>query len=192
MAHSKVVLSSGEVLIDLTEDTVEAHNLLKGYTAHGRDGEAVAGTCTYDANTTDATAIASEILSGKTAYKNGAKVTGTMPNRGAVSGSIASKNGSYTIPQGYHDGGGTVSIPATERNKIIPDNIREGVTILGVEGAMNGAEDISAQAKTVTPTFEEQEVLPGAGYNYLPSVTVEAIKVTRTTNTAGGTTVTIG
>lgn len=192
MANSKIVLSSGEVLIDLTGDTVEASKLLKGITAHGKDGEAVIGTCTYDADTQDATATAAEILKGKTAYNKGAKVTGTMPNNGAVAGKIATKAGAYTIPQGYHDGSGTVAIDATEAAKIIPGNIRDGITILGVEGTMSSTEGAKPQAKSVTPTFAAQEVLPDVGYNYLSSVTVAAIPVTKAENSAGGTTVTIG
>lgn len=192
MANSKIVLSSGEVLMDLTGDTVEASKLLKGITAHGKDGEAITGTCTYDANTQDATATAAEILKGKTAYNKGTKVTGTMPNNGAVVGKIATKAGAYTIPQGYHDGSGTVAIDTAEQAKLIPGNIRDGVTILGVEGTMSSTEGAKPQAKSVTPTFEAQEVLPDVGYNYLSSVTVAAIKVTKTDNSAGGTTVTIG
>lgn len=192
MANSKIVLANGEVLIDLTSDTVVANKLLSGYTAHGKDGEKVTGTCTFDADTQDATATAAEILKGKTAYNKGEKVTGTMPNNGAVTGSIATKAGQYTIPQGYHDGSGKVGIDATEQAKIIASNIRAGVTILGVEGDMSGTEGANPQAKTVSPTFADQEVLPDEGYNYLSSVTVKAIKVTKTDNSAGGTTVTIG
>lgn len=192
MANSKIVLSSGEVLMDLTGDTVEASKLLKGITAHGKDGEAVIGTCTYDADTQDATATAAEILKGKTAYNKGAKVTGTMPNNGAVAGKIATKAGAYTVPQGYHDGSGTVAIDATEAAKIIPGNIRDGITILGVEGTMSSTEGAKPQAKSVTPTFKAQEILPDSGYNYLSSVTVSAIPVTKAENSAGGTTVTIG
>lgn len=192
MANSKIVLANGEVLIDLTSDTVVANKLLSGYTAHGKDGEKVTGTCTFDADTQDATATAAEILKGKTAYNKGEKVTGTMPNNGAVTGSIATKAGQYTIPQGYHDGSGKVGIDATEQAKIISSNIRAGVTILGVEGDMSGTEGANPQAKTVSPTFADQEVLPDEGYNYLSSVTVKAIKVTKTDNSAGGTTVTIG
>lgn len=192
MANSKIVLSTGEVLIDLTGDTVEASKLLKGITAHGKDGEAVTGTCTWDANTQDATATAAEILKGKTAYNKAVKVTGTMPNNGAVAGTIATKAGKYTVPQGYHDGSGTVQIDTAEQAKLIPENVRDGVTILGVAGTMSGTEGAKPEAKTVTPTFEAQEILPGEGYNYLSSVTVAAIKVTKTENSAGGTTVTIG
>lgn len=192
MANSKIVLSTGEVLIDLTADTVEASKLLKGITAHGKDGEPVTGTCTWDANTQDATATAAEILKGKTAYNKAVKVTGTMPNNGAVSGTIATKAAKYTVPQGYHDGSGTVQIDATEQAKLTPENIRDGVTILGVIGTMSGTEGAKPEAKTVTPTFEAQEILPSEGYNYLSSVTVAAIKVTKTENSAGGMTVTIG
>ena len=192
MANSKIVLSTGEVLLDLTNDTVEASNLLAGFTAHGADGEPIAGTCPFDADTSDATATAAEILKGKTAYKNGNKLTGTMPNNGAVSGTIATKDGTYTVPQGFHDGSGKVGIDATEKNKLIPENIREGVTVLGVEGTMSGTEDAKPQAKSVTPSFEEQQILPDTGYNYLSQVTVAAIKVTRADNSAGGVTVTIG
>lgn len=190
--NSKIVLSTGEVLMDLTNDTVASNNLLEGFTAHGADGEPITGNCKFDADTTDATATAAEILHSKTAYKNGIKLTGSMPNNGAVSGTIATKDGAYTVPQGFHDGSGKVTIDANEKAKLIPDNIREGITLLGVVGAMSGMEDAKPQAKTVTPTFEEQQIVPDAGYNYLSQVTVGAIRVTRSNNNAGGTTVTIG
>lgn len=192
MANSKIVLSTGEVLMDLTNDTVEASKLLAGFTAHGPDGEPLVGTCTFDADTSDATATAAEILKDKTSYKNGSKLTGTMPNNGAVNGFISTKDGTYTVPQGFHDGSGKVAIASAEKEKLIPDNIREGVTVLGVEGTMSGTEDAKPQAKSVTPSFEEQEILPDTGYNYLSQVTVAAIRVTRIDNSAGGTTVTIG
>ena len=103
--NSKVIFN-GEVLIDLTGDTVTADKLLAGVTAHGKDGAPITGTCDFDADTGDATATAAEILSGKTAYVKGAKVSGEMPNRGAVTGTISTKAGAYTVPQGYHDGSG--------------------------------------------------------------------------------------
>lgn len=190
--NSKVVLASGEVLMDLTSDTVDAAHLLKDYTAHGKDGAPITGSCTFDSDTSDATAAVGEILVTKTAYARGAKLTGTMANNGAVTGTITTKAQEYTVPQGYHDGSGKVSIAATEQAKIIAENIREGITILGVEGIMSGSEDMSAQAKTVTPTFTAQVVAPDTGYNCLSQVTVNAITVTYADNSAGGKTVTIG
>lgn len=192
--NSKIVLGNGEVLIDLTADTVTADKLLSGYTAHGKDGAPITGSCSFDADTSDADAAAAEILLNKTAYVNGNKLTGTMPNRGGIAGSISTKAEGYVIPQGYHDGSGTVSIAQTEQAKLVAGNIRQGVTILGVEGSMSGSEDVSAQAVNATPTFAQQVITPDTtqGYNYLSQVTVAAIPVVRTENAAGGYTVTVG
>lgn len=56
----------------------------------------------------DANAVATNILSGKTAYSGGAKITGTMTNNGAKTSSL-NCSGSYTIPAGYHNGSGKVT-----------------------------------------------------------------------------------
>ena len=190
MAVNKVIYG-GNILIDLTTDTVTADKLASGITAHDASGKIITGTNTYDADTQDATAAAAEILSEKTAYVRGSKVTGTMANNGGVTGTISTKAGTYTIPQGFHDGSGKVSIASTEQAKLIPANIREGITILGVEGAMSGTEDAKPQAKTVTPSTEAQTILPDEGYNYLSQVTVSAIPYAESENSAGGVTVTI-
>lgn len=186
------VVYGGNTLIDLTGDDVQASDVLTGKKFHLPSGAQGTGACPFDADTSDATAVAAEILTGKTAYKNGAKLTGTMPNRGAVTGTISTKAEQYTVPQGYHDGSGKVQILATEQAKLIPANIREGVTVLGVEGTMSGSEDVHAQSKTVTPTTAQQVVTPDSpDYNYLSEVTVAAIPYTETDNPAGGKTVTI-
>lgn len=189
--NSKVALSDGTILMDLTSDTVDAAHLLNGYTAHGKNGAPITGSCTYDSDTSLDTAAVGEILSGKTAHARGSQLTGTMPNRGAISGTINSKS-AYTIPQGYHDGTGTVSLDSTSSTNLTASNIRQGVTILGVEGTMSGSEDVNAQAKTVTPTFSSQTVSPDSGYTHLSQVTVNAIPITYSDNAAGGVTVTIG
>lgn len=190
MAISKVIYG-GQTLIDLTADTVVADKLLVGYKAHGADGEIVEGACTFDANTQDATATAAEILKGKVAYNKGNRITGSMNNNGAVSGTISTKAGAYTVPQGYHDGSGKVQISAAEQAKLIASNIREGVTILGVAGSMNPTEGEKAQEKTVTPKATAQTVVPDSGYTCLSSVKVNAIPYTESDNSAGGKTVTI-
>ena len=188
---NKVVLSSGETLIDLSGDTADAAHVLKGSTFHDKSGAPKTGTCTYDSDTSEDTVAVSEILVGKTAHARGVKITGTMPNNGAVSGSIATKDGQYTIPQGFHDGSGKVGIASTEKAKLIPGNIKSGVEVLGVTGSYSG-ESINAQTKSVTPSFTQQVVQPDDGYDYLSTVTVAAIPVAYADNAAGGRTVTIG
>lgn len=190
--NNKIVLASGEVLIDLTGDTVEAAHVLDGFTFHDKSGAPVTGTCTYDSDTSDDTAAVGEILSGKTAHARGALLTGTMPNNGAQMGSISTKEQEVIIAQGYHDGSGKVSILADEQAKLIPSNIREGITILGVEGTMSGSESVVAQARTVTPKFTQQVISPEDGYTHLSQVTVQPITVSYSDNSAGGKTVTIG
>ena len=119
MAVSKVVYGN-QTIMDLTGDTITKDKLLSGYTAHGANGEAIVGECTYDADTQDATAARAEILSGKTAYVRGAKLDGAMKNNGAVAGVISEKDEEYSVPQGYHDGSGKVGIASDERNKLMP------------------------------------------------------------------------
>lgn len=162
MAYNKIIYN-GNTLIDLTDDTVSAADVLSGATFHGRDGESA---------------------------------TGSMTNRGAVTGTIATKAGTYTVPAGYHNGNGTVAISSTEQAKIIATNIKNGVTILGVQGSYSG-EGSTLQSKSVsyTPTASSQSatVTADVGYDGLSqvSVTVAAIPYAETANTYG-TTVTIG
>lgn len=188
---NKVILGT-EVKLDLSADTVTADKLAKGVTAHDKSGAPITGTNDYDVNSQDATASVAEILKDKTAYARGAKLTGTMPNNGAVSKEITAVAEEYTVPMGYHDGSGKVKIAATEQAKLIPANIKQGVEVLGVTGTLEPSSNVNAHAKSVTPTFSTQTVLPDAGYDYLSQVTVAAIPYTETDNSAGGVTLTIG
>lgn len=185
------VVYGDQTLIDLTADTVDPSKVLQGATFHGASGAAMTGACDYDVNSQDANALVSEVLADKTFYARGAKLTGTMPNRGAVEGVISEKDQEYSIQNGYHDGSGKVSIDATEQAKIIAENIKSGVEILGVTGSYTG-ETVTAQAKTATPAISSFVVLPDAGYDYLSQVTVGAIPYIEVDNAAGGKTVTIG
>lgn len=181
-----------EVKFDLTGDTLTKDKALKGYTFHDAKGDAQTGTCEFDVDSSDVTAKVAEVLAGKTYAAQGAIKTGTMPNNGAVAGTISTKAGVYNVPQGYHDGSGKVQIASAEQAKIIATNIRQGVTILGVEGTMSGTEGAKAQSKTATPSTVEQTILPDAGYNYLSQVKVAPIPYRESTNSSGGITITIG
>ena len=187
---NKLVVGN-DVKFDLTGDTVAPNTLLTGATAHDKSGAQITGTCTYDSDTSDATVAVAEILKDKTAYARGAKIVGTMPNNGAKNYTISNLN-DQTISLGFYDGSGKISIDSAEKAKIIPANIKNGVSILGVQGTMTGQEDLQVQSKTVTPTFTAQTILPDGGYDYLSQVVVSAIPMTESENTAGGLTLTIG
>ena len=101
------------------------------------------------------------LLSPYTAHDAaGEAIVGTMVNRGAVTGTISTKAGQYTIPAGYHNGSGKVGISSTEKNKIIASNIKSGVTLLGVSGTCSPDTFITA---TRTATVE---VNSGTTYVY--------------------------
>ena len=119
---------------------------------------------------TSGTATAARILSGRTAWVNGSKLTGTMTNRGAISQKLAA-NGSYTVPAGWHNGSGKVTQSLTTQGakNVTPKttnqtacaasrwttgsivilgssnlkaaNIKSGVKIFGVTGTWTGPVD---------------------------------------------------
>lgn len=181
------VVFGGQTLIDLTTDTLsDASQLLSGVTAHDRSGTVITGSCTYDADTSDGDAAASEILYGKIAYANGNKVTGTMPNNGSNGVTVSDKTGT-TIPAGYYDGTGKAAIDSASATALIPGNVRQGVTILGVLGTMSGSENVKATTLSATPYTTAQTIVPGdlGDYNSITQVNVAAIAYTTSANSYG-------
>lgn len=66
-----------------------------------------------------ATAQAAEVLSGKTFYAGDKAIkTGSMPNRGGWS-ATATPVSAVTIPEGYHNGSGTVGCKVWDREKYL-------------------------------------------------------------------------
>lgn len=79
--------------------------------------------------TDDATATEGQILDGETAYVGGEKVTGSMKNNGAVAKTLDATTGnqSYTVPEGYHNGEGSVKI-VLEQKSATPSKSSQTVT----------------------------------------------------------------
>lgn len=191
---NKVVFGNTTV-IDISDTTADASKVLSGNYFYLATGEKVQGSCDYDSDTTDADAVAGEILLNKTAYVNKNKITGSMPNRGGVTGTISTVAGTYAIQNGYHDGSGTVAIDSTEQAKIVAGNIKKDITILGVTGTYEGAATPTSVAKTVTPYTTSKSYLPSGEstpVDYYSQITVNAISYVESDNAAGGKTVTIG
>lgn len=185
------VVYDGNTLIDLTSDTVAATYILSGYTAHDKSGASITGSCDFDSDTTDANAVAAEILTGKTAYVNKVKITGNMANRGSSNVTVTGKTGA-SIPAGYYDGSGKAVLDSTSSTNLIASNIRQGVTILGVEGTMSAEDSLTVGAATATPKATQQVITAASlDYDYITQVTVNAIPYTESDNSAGGKTVTI-
>ena len=86
-------------------------------------------------DTSDANAAAGDMLTGKSGYVNGVKVSGSMANNGGVSGEIETKAGTVNVPAGYTTGG-TVSIKSSAVTDLVAANLLSGKTVLGVAGSL--------------------------------------------------------
>lgn len=104
------------------DSNLTAGNIRSGVKIFNVTGSYAGSSSSGGTDTSDATATAANILSGKTAYVNGSKLTGTMTNNGAVSKTMTA-NGSYTIPAGYHNGSGKVTVNVSSSSGSSNNNI---------------------------------------------------------------------
>ena len=186
------VVYDGTTLIDLTSDTATASDVLSTKYFHLASGQRVQGSCAYDSDTTDANATAGEILSGKTAYVNKVKVTGSMANNGSNNVTVSAKAGA-SIPAGYYDGSGKAVLDSTSATNLVAGNIKQGVEILGITGSLTPESQITVGPASATPTSSSQTITAASlNLDYITQVTVAAIPYTETDNAQGGKVVTIG
>nr|DAV36144.1 MAG TPA: tail protein [Caudoviricetes sp.] len=135
----------------------ESYPIPEGY--HDGKGKVTAKSL---ASQTSANAGVSDILTGKTAYVNGSKVTGTMANQGAKTASL-NCGGSYTIPAGYHNGSGKVtanSLASQTSGTAAVGNILKDKTAW-VNGNKITGTIASRGAATITPGTANQTIVAG-------------------------------
>lgn len=128
------------------DSNIKAGNIKKGVTILG-----VAGNLTASGiDTSDATATANQILSGYTAYVNDAKITGNIPNRGSAS--VTPRTYSQSLSYGYYPNSISIgAVTSSIDSNIRPENIKQGVSILGVSGTLI-SQDIEKITETITPS----------------------------------------
>lgn len=102
----KVVAAS---LSSQTPGTATSAHILRGYIAWVNGSKVTGSLLSTQEVISDATALAPDILSGKTAYVATGKVSGTMPNNSGIADKRMYCGESYTIPKGYHDGECTIT-----------------------------------------------------------------------------------
>lgn len=98
-----------------------------------------------------------------------------IEDNGAVSQKLDTTTGSYTIPAGYHNGSGTVSIDLEEKTVTANGVVTPTAGKVLSKITVNVQNAPTLQEKTAVPSKSLQEILPDEGYDGLSKVRVEAI-----------------
>ena len=134
---------------------------------------------------TGGNALPAEVLSGKTFTNDNGAQTGTMPNRGAVSETLTAGQ-IYTVPEGYHNGEGTVTVSgySLPKDKILADNPNDA-TKSGLFTMSRGVAINISSYPSILFNIEDASSVQFTGSNF-GSVIVSTDGTTRTMGSAGG------
>ena len=128
------------------------------------------GNCFFLKASAEGNAVASDVLASKTfSNDNDTGLVGTMPNRGAITNTITTQGGQYTIPDGYHSGSGKVT---ASFSNLSAENVKNGVNIGGVVGNFEALSLIASATDIQSGSINSSEEFIGVGINVGNSATI--------------------
>lgn len=202
VAHDKTGAKIVGALINIAEDTVAPENLLVGATAHDSSGQRIVGTMKQSSgiDTSDATALPDDIVSGKTAYVDGEKVTGSlMPidtssptvgngririvNNGDLDISIVVSEVSFDYASVYAKNGGSFCLYGDGTlgsyfGDATPEDVRKGKRFTSKDGVAYGTMEASSGDGTKVVTGTTSSPTINTGLSKIDKLIIYAERIT--------------